>query len=232
MLVEWRRDGYRVFGEPDSEERFLLMAEQLKPLPSELPLVIGDAFQCMRNSLDHIVFALSRKNTPAMTVEDEEIPSFPIQKSATADKVAVSDGRLQLLKPRVRQIVCDLAPDPARQPLDQDPLWLLNKMSNRDKHREISVAAVANGVVGYGIARTDGSVYFKPLPRQRLEMGAKAVAIAEFSSGPDVNAEISHSTQVVFDKGVEVADLQLLETLQWMHDYIRDTVFERLEAHL
>lgn len=233
MLAGWRSDGYRVFEQPNGEGRSMLMAEQLEPLPDDLPLVIGDSFQCLRNSIDHIVFALTRKNTPAMSSEDEDKPSFPIQRSASGGAITASHGSLRFLHPTARQAVCGVAPDPARQQLDQAPVWLLNKMSNRDKHREVGVSpSASSGVGSYCLYASDGTDYFQSFERAVLQPGAAAVALCEFAQNPNVRAEIGHSLQVLFDQGVEVANREVAPTLRWMHDHIRDTVFQRLEAHL
>lgn len=226
-LTRWLRNGYRVFEQPDSKGRFVLFAEQTQPFPDDLPLVIGDAFQCLRNSLDHIIFALSKKN-PAMTPQDEDKTSFPIYDSAVRDNARA----ISFLEKVVRDDVRKLAPDPARQPLNEDALWLLNEMSNRDKHREVGVTLSAHSGIGtYRLIASDGTDYFRSFDAQRLELGAGPVALAEFARSPGVQAQIGHSVQILFDRGVEVADRQVVPTLRWFHEHIRDTVFQRLEAH-
>lgn len=228
MVARWVGDGYRTFEEPNSEGRFVLYAQQLKPLPDDLPLVVGDAFQCLRNSLDHIIFALSRAN-PAMTPQDEDIPAFPIYDGAVRDTVKP----IRFLDKAARDDVRDLAPDPARKPLNEDALWLLNKMSNRDKHREVALSPVARaGMDTYALIASDGTDYFRSFRAERLEPGAEAVPLCEFARSPGVHAQIGHSLQILFDQDVEVADRQVVATLRWFHEHIRDTVFQRLEAHL
>jgi len=228
LLAGWSSDGYRTFEKPNGEGRFVLYAEQLQPLPCDLPLVIGDTFQYLRHSLDHIVFALSRKN-PAMTAQDEDIPSFPIYDGAVRDGAKA----ISFLDQTARDDVRGLAPDPARQALDQDPLWLLNKMSNRDKHREIVISPIARSDADTLILyESDGTDYFRGFGAKQLQPGAGPVALLELARSPGVKAEIGHSVKVIFDQGVEVADRQVVATLRWFHEHIRDTVFQRLEAHL
>ncbi|MGZ4303107.1 MAG: hypothetical protein ACXVE0_16105, partial [Gaiellaceae bacterium] len=156
MLLGWLSDGYRTFEEPNREGRFVLHAEQLEPLPDQFALAIGDALHCQRSSLDQLIFALSKAHSPNMTAEDEEDTAFPISNSA----VLLTDKRVKHLRPDARKDVCALAPDPTRQPLNQDPLWLLNKTENRDKHREIPVAVTVAAVQEYALMASDGSDYF------------------------------------------------------------------------
>ena len=228
-LDEWsvHGDGYRTFVEPKSKGSAFVCAEQLKPLPDELPLVIGDAFQCLRNSLDHIVFTLSKKN-PAMTPDDEDVPQFPITNKA----LPLNHRWIRFLSEASRKEVCALSPDPERQPLDQDPLWLLNKMSNRDKHREVGVVAVGSAVSDWGGISTQGAEYFRPCGMKTLQEGAGPMALCEFSHQPGTKVEITGAVKTLFDQSVEVANREVIATLRWIHDHIRDTVFQRLEPGL
>ncbi|MGI8809070.1 MAG: hypothetical protein ACR2KK_14765 [Acidimicrobiales bacterium] len=119
-------------------------AQLVEPIPDELSLMAGDAFQCLRNSLDHIVFALSKKGTPTMTANQEDIPQFPIVRDHTKKAIDATHTALSLLSPDARDAVVALTPNPTTQKIDTEPLWLLNKMSNRDKHRQIPLLAVSH----------------------------------------------------------------------------------------
>jgi len=143
LIAEWGRDGYRVIRQPNGNRGFTLLAQMVKPLPDDLPLVVGDALHCLRDSLDHIVFALSR---PAMkTPEDEKAPQFPIFDKA----VKLDNPGIRFLGWEATGEVVHLAPDPAGNPPSaQHPLWLLDKMNNRDKHREIAFKPLAQPGIG------------------------------------------------------------------------------------
>src|SRR5450759_3410219 len=188
MLRDWFRDGYRRFEKPKGKGRVEVVAEQLQPLPDEVSLALGDALQCLRNSLDHIVWALAIKDTPTMTPKQEQVTQFPISDAA----IDPTDYRIQcLIRDAARDEVCALAPDPGRQTLNEDPLWLLNKVTNRDKHREIAVVVVASGVGGYRLIASDGTDYAEIFGRQRLQLGADPVTLIEYARSSGVKAEIS-----------------------------------------
>jgi hypothetical protein len=230
MLNCWLRDGYRVIEEANSEGRVVLHAEQLKPLPDQIPLVIGDALHCQRSSLDQLIFAISKAHSPNMTSEDEEDPAFPMPFRDEA--VKVTSKRLKHLNATAKQDVCALAPDPARQPFNQDPLWLLNKVENRDKHREIAVAASAASAVKYVLTASDGSDYYRSFGPQRMDLGTRTMPIVEFARNSNVKSQITVAAQILFDEGTEVAGRDVLGTLMWFQQHIENTVFERLEPHL
>lgn len=226
LLTGWNRKGHRTFTKPKGEGRFVLFAEQAEPLPDELTLVVGDAVQCLRNSLDHVVFALARKHTPNMTAKQERDTEFPIGDAA----VAITDKRISCVSPDARKEICALAPNPAWEQLDRDPLWMLNKLSNRDKHRELLVAV--------GIARPTGVIirssidFLQTFGIERLEAGAPPVALYEWSGSGQFDPEVGHAIEVVFDEDIERGGREVIGTLRWFHDHIRDTVFQRLEPYL
>jgi hypothetical protein len=227
LIDAWRREGYRVFREAQGISGFTLYAEMLKPLPDDLPLVVGDALHDLRDSLDHIIFAISQKNPAMATPKDEESPQFPIHDAA----VDIQDRAIKFLDWHASSEVCDLAPDPDRQPNLQHPLWLLDALNNRDKHREVAFKPLSRpniSSLGIGNAQIDSLEIFGD---KTLELGAKPVALLSFR-GSLLQAHMAHSASVIFDKGVEVADREVISTLQWFHDHIRDAVFPRLETFI
>ena len=130
----------------------------------------------------------------------------------------------------VQRAICDLAPDPARGPLDQNPLWLLNKTANRDKHREITAIAAAYGVQDFSIS--GGYISHMRTNRQPLRMGERTKPILEISAGTHVRMHMRHRLLIGFGQGIEVANREIVPTLRTFHDHIRDVVFKRLEPYL
>src|SRR5437868_795366 len=43
LIEEWRREGLRIFQQPNGPRGFTIYAQMLKPLPDDLALVVGDA---------------------------------------------------------------------------------------------------------------------------------------------------------------------------------------------
>jgi hypothetical protein len=230
LIAGWNRDGYRTFYQPNGNGGFTLFAQMLKPLPDDLSLVVGDALHCLRDSLDHIIFALSRKNPAIKTPDDEKAPQFPIFDNAVKPD---NPGLRFLLDWLTSAEVCALAPDPARQPNAQHPLWLLDKMNNRDKHREIAFKPLAKPNVGIVISGGQiGQIdYMRGFGDQPMTLGGGPVRLLEFV-GSQLQGQIRPTAPIVFDKGVEVEDREVISTLRWFHDHIRDTVFPRLEPFL
>jgi len=218
--------GYRVFQESDTHGGSRLLAEQLEPLPDELSLIIGDALQCLRNGLDNLAFILSRTNTPVMPPSDEKNVSFPIM-----DRVpVVGDKQIKLMSPNAQADICDLCPDPERGPANQDPLWLLNKTANRDKHREIPLVVVSYGINNMTIG--NGHISHMAVRHQQLHPGEGPKPILEFAAGTHVALRMSHGVKIGFGKGIEVEGREVIPTLRWFYEHIGNNVFQRLEAYL
>ena len=181
LVERWVNEkGAAISMQPDGQGGTELVAKQLKLLPDELGVVIGDALQCLRNSLDNLVFALARKHTPVMAPQDEEDIAFPIYDSAAK----VGSKRIKLVDPLAQDDICALAPDPAVNPVNQHPLWLLNKTANRDKHREVATAVTAVvpskfRMSGNNITLTGGTV-FGIFGRQHLTYGGSPVVLSKF----------------------------------------------------
>jgi hypothetical protein len=180
LIRDWARDGYRISEETNCEGRTVVYANQLEPLPDQLPLVIGDALHCQRSSFDQLIYALSKKHSPRMTPKDEKDPAFPIYDNA----VALTDKRIKHISPAAKRDVCDLAPNPAREPVNTNPLWVLNEMENRDKHREIPLTVSAAWVPVYILRASVGSDYFRSFDIAVLEVGADRMPICEFDRSP------------------------------------------------
>jgi hypothetical protein len=230
LIQSWREGNpYRVAMQPDSDGGAKLVGEQLNDLPDSLGLVIGDALQALRSALDNLAFALALMNNPAMTAEEQQDVSFPI-----FDRPAsVGHKSIKQMDGVVQGKVLGLCPDPARSPVADDPLWLLNKANNRDKHRAITVAALSVANHSITLSGTmSGPGFVGPGGPQRTRNKGDQVVFARFGPGSQVQTQVSATLVVAFDEGSEVADRPVPETLRWFHGHIRDVVFKALEPHL
>ena len=203
----WVQDGgYRTFDEPDGAGNAHVQAEMVKPLPEDLSVIIGDALQNLRNSLDNLVFSLALDNRGTLSPVEERGISFPISDSA----VPTNSLSIQLLSQGAITDICSLAPDPARLALNHDPLWLLNGTANRDKHRTILVAAGAVTSAGAifrpsGSGGRGGGLYFGAPSGafERMSLGGPPVSIGTIYANAPAEVEPRHRMQIRFDGNIE-----------------------------
>jgi len=227
-FTAWLNHGYRVFEQTNNKGRVELLAEILEKFPSEISLTVGDALHCLRDSLDHIAFDLSLSGSSVMTDEQERQIMFPISDAV----VNIGDKRIKFMPINARQAVINLLPDPTGNQFKTHPLRLLNKMNNRDKHRTIPVIVATSHIGGLTISSSNGSDYFHILGTARPELGKGPVAFMEFNRSPNVNANITYSTQIEFDKGMEVSGNPVITLLKSIEKHIRDTVIPTLKPFL
>ena len=113
------------------EVRYDCFAIPKKPLPDHWPLVIGDAVQNIRSSLDHAVYAAARGKGRTQ---------FPIFEDACEFQVI---GRKDIagVPAPIRAIIEEAQPFNTRvgKP-SADALAVLADLSNHDKHRNITTA--------------------------------------------------------------------------------------------
>ena len=127
------------------EIEYRCFAVQRKPMPDHWPLLAGEAIQNLRSALDHFVYAASGERRRAQ---------FPI---------FTDPYEFQVLSPKMTKGV----PKPMRASIEgaqpyrhtprapaQDPLALLNALSNLDKHRVL--ATFASAVINEGVGLPDG----------------------------------------------------------------------------
>jgi hypothetical protein len=216
--------------ESDSQGGTMIVGEQLKALPDELGLIIGDALQTMRSSLDNLAFALAVENNPNMTPDQEEKVSFPIFNQPTTP----AHASVNQMDSVVRTRVIELCPDPADSPIQEHPLWLLHKSNNRDKHREITVASlqvVNQSVTITGGTITGGTSISTGAPQRTKEPGDKVV-LMRLGPGSKMSGNVNVGVQIVFGEGLELEDREVIATLRWFHGHIMNTVFPALESYL
>jgi len=224
----WSRDGYPVFEKTNSEGRSELLAEMLKELPAEIPLSIGDTLHCLRDSLDHITFELAVNNSLTLTEKQDRLTKFPIGDTI----VCVGDIRIASLSIAAQNAIISLLPDPTGNQFQNHPLWLLNKMNNRDKHRKISLVVASSYVGSISISASNGSDYFRTFGPARPVLGGKPIAFLEFNRSPYVKANVGVRTQVEFGQETEVCGREVFSWLRSIDKHIRDAVITTLKPFL
>jgi hypothetical protein len=120
-------------------------------LPPRIGILIGESLQQLRSALDHIVWLLSLLTTADPPTSTE----FPVYKDATG-KGGYARNRQRKIEavPTAAQAVIDGMQPHLQTAPEEDPLWMLHRLTNDDKHRLTHVvAAIPHGV---GVGRPDG----------------------------------------------------------------------------
>jgi hypothetical protein len=130
------RDGYCVIKpEEDQERKMTVMRINITPkAPDELRLIAGDALFNMRAALDYVVTHAVLSNPPHAPSRSNQ---FPITQDAKSFR-QIESRQLAGVSDEVRVILERLQP----YHRGNEPLGILSKLHNPDKHRQLNLTAV------------------------------------------------------------------------------------------
>ena len=130
--------------DPHSGKRVAKVGDEVTPVPSSIPLILGDAVHNIRSSLDHFAYAanpnpprVDRVGFPIWSRDD-----IPTQESFEA----TAKGQMPTASPRLLQAVCALQPYRGG---NSEHLWVINRLNNIDKHRLLVTAIGSYESVGF-----------------------------------------------------------------------------------
>jgi hypothetical protein len=209
---------------------YIIRGHIREPLPMDFGFIAGDAIHNIRASLDNLYWAFAvRHNDPP-----DNMAAFPVIEKATGKRGWES---------KQSRIVNDVGIDVAMvlqsvQPFEiskgdpsVNPLWVLNRLWNDDKHRRvIPVAGAASPETMSGPFRVRG---FRG-PYIRRGPFTDGDALAGFSYDPAGGLEgtpkFDVAFYVAFPQDGPVGGARLSDSIRALHDYVRRVVrrFENL----
>lgn len=142
------------------EARFVLRV--VLPVPLRVSILIGDVVHNARSALDHLANALILAHD-ALPTTKTGFPIFDLEGKFNAKEKAFPEGKGFSMLPGVPDmalaIACDVQPYHMGQDAERHPLWVLYKLSNSDKHRQLSlVAGAAQGAYIHLVEPNDGPI--------------------------------------------------------------------------
>lgn len=207
----------------------LLRLKVFRPVPVRLGLLVGDFAHNARASLDYLARQLSLLAKPelARLPAKERLVEFPIFLKEPPGGIKTNKGlnfmsddaktEIEALQPYKR-----VAPPgaPWTGPED-DWLWLLYRLVNRDKHRQIAP-------VGLRVRTTINPDTFTPGVKERVVPFQDGHMLDIFPEELIDNRalKVEPSFDVLFSEA-GLAEGIGVEALTQLHDYIRDSVFPR-----
>jgi hypothetical protein len=218
---------------------------RLKPtrsIPPTLPLLIGECLYNLRSALDHLVqelaFYKDRLRLPGLSITIRFRPyfddtQFPIccNEGQFTSKGARDIGRIA---PGAQTIIESLQPYHALD-LSTHWLWLLDELSNMDKHRAINVAiGVQSGVSLIPPPKTiiKSFQFWGPLGRFQGEAEIlRYIAVSMIDQTTRVKVNSDPAAHIAFAE-FPAEGREVLATLIGIRTYIREEVIPRLTPYL
>ena len=196
-------------GEPD---QYIGKFELNSPLPRQFLMIIGDAIQYLRSSLDYLVreLVLAANNQP----RDREM--FPICETAKSFKDAVRRGQLAGVPKEAIALIESSQPYHLGEHWEKHALWVLNEFSNINKHRRVLITkpfATSNVrlqskiVDGALLAKGDIPIFDEntrigPFPihnGKEVEVNSQVLICVTINEGPVKGMEVGKCLMLIFN---------------------------------
>ena len=222
---------YTTFRDMDSDGWHRIGIATIKAWPPELALVLGDAANCLRASLDHLAFAcVIGKPNP----KEEKAIEFPILN--TTQQFQSTMGKLsKWLSPSALPLFEEFQPGPSPKSPDVRYLEILREVNNRDKHRALSIIyglAKRTSVIAY--RNSAAVIAMEPHGGGRLEVGAilARFKLRERVRGQDVQMQAETVIVPIFGDGMPNIAIgeSAITALVTAHNFIRKKIFPAFEA--
>ena len=209
----------------DKTVEYVLYAIVRKPPPPEFALVIGDAIQNMRIALEYFAYELSSPKA-----RKSGTTAFPIY--ARKPKRFNPSG-ISTVRGYERAFIKRLQPYSASKIPSDDPLAILRKLSNLDKHQLLipMIAALKDEDVWVGTTNAD--LRFSYISRGAVEHDAKIVAFTATPQDPSLGMEVHPNSGLriqLQNTGIVSFEISVLDLLQMIEHHIRWNIewgFER-----
>jgi len=208
---------------PDESIEYVLRAIVREKPPREIALPIGDAVQNMRSALDHLVYELATpKARKSIRLQ------FPIFSDECEFKVK-APAQIASITGDERTLIERVQPYAASNPPADNPLAILRKLSNLDKHKLLVPLVTAASLGEHWIASDNADItitFFEPGP---VENDAKIMAFTARPQDPAEKMYVeTHSGLHVQLGGTGATgwfDIDAVDMLESLHHHIeRSTI--------
>jgi hypothetical protein len=210
--------------EPRSSNKsgeYVLYAIVRQPPPRELALPIGDAIQNMRTALEYLAYELS---SPRARKEGKT--AFPIFEDECEFKVR-GVPRIKSIKGDERALIERVQPYAATKIASNDPLAILRRLSNLDKHQLLVPMIAAVDLRESWIGSDNADIRFTYIARGPVKHDTKIVAFTATPQNPAVKMNVSPTSALevqIQGTGIKGFDISALEVLQMIEHHIRQHV--------
>ena len=182
------------------------------PVPDSIPIILGDALQNLRSSLDYLIWEL----VLAANGSPSEKHMFPICTTLDAFNNQINRGRLDGVTPDALAVIQAMQPYHMGQDAISHVLAVLDSFCNINKHRRILLTALAthfsrteivSSTVGRSIQTTLSPRYHNAEifashaiteGGEEMEMQGDAVFFVTFNEGAAKDIEIANCTNLIW----------------------------------
>ena len=177
-----------------------------KPLPEMWPVRIGEIVHNLRSALDHVIYEASAPAPDGNPLAGTEFPIFLEEEPYRKTRRGGGLYKIRGLSPEAKAFVERCQPFTCGNPKGHF-LWILQELSNADKHRLLNFASTYN-IKGDMIMEWEPAVsgieWTRLTSQGKLEDGAEFFRICVTGASPDTKADVTgqFAYAVLFDESV------------------------------
>jgi hypothetical protein len=209
-------------------------------IPEHWSLMIGDIVHAARGALDHLTWSLATLGPVQPNIQEAKRIQFPITTNR-AEYFATPNGqrirRLSFVTSKAQAAFDTLQPHVRGDEADNDPLTILNGLSNEDKHRNILIVGGVGNVPRISLGGFGGPV--SELANitnraRRLQKDAELTVLDFYNAIPEGQVEVDPDLigDITFSEQGPARGASVVYSLKSIHKHIEDKVFPALEPFL
>ena len=244
---EWRRwregEPYRFVHEPHGDvSEYVIRAKIFEQPPARFAIMLGDCVYNLRSALDNLAYELAvaahRRRGMALPDEVADASAFPIciRREAFRSQRKGRKGKIGGMVPRAQATIQTLQPYRRWNKGASDPLWLIDRLSNVDKHRlpHFQLMLPAGGIFtseAFGVMRSV-RMEIESGPVEHDAIMARYVRIADV---PEEKMDVYFSPllSIGFGDSLPIVKHQsVFKILPRLINYVEDAVFPLLSNYL
>lgn len=235
QIRRWSESGpHRYTYELDSQSGKKHVRVHFDPLPDEFRLILGDCLHNLRAALDALVYELALwyldiYPLPEGRASGLEFPVFGDRVMTTREH----RRKIGCIHPDAQAVIKRLQPYNRGDEFARDPLWVLHRLANVDKHRAPHVIGNATSTFAHF---PDAPTLVSDL---QVVMGFLENGAVVASYTPPVNAldtEVNMDAHLTFGVAFGHRAIpprqQVITVLRWLLNHVRNRVVPRLERFL
>jgi hypothetical protein len=206
---------------PDNSFEYVLYAVVRELPPRELAPIIGDAIHNMRSALDHLVYALAPPE-----VREKSRTQFPIFTDESQFKVRGAPMIAGIVGDE-RTLIEHVQPYAASNLPCNDPLAILSKLSNLDKHRLLVPIIAAVSTTDTWVGTTNARLKWTHLEPGPVQHDTRIVAFTASPEDPSEEMVVQPASGLELqlrDTGAVGLDLDVVQVLHMIHHHIRHSI--------
>lgn len=187
------------------------------PAPDQVALIADEAVHHLRSLLDHLITAMIEAR--GKSANGRRFPIFDVEPITLKDRQRF-EGCIDGVTDWAHDLIVSLQPYKRGDAANTHPLWILNRLNNRLKHTSLELFALRVGApdVPGVVRRLEGTM----LQSGDIFAEAPINLNVEEDFEPYISAQIAFRPARVGVTGVD------LDTLDEIHDFVRDEVLRKL----